>query len=281
MQLPRIVTCAFIPGLVQSRPLPLLNMVPWLGLFLGTLLPAAPAADPAARSDASGEAFPAEALVPLADERAEHLLPPLRQRSKKELWLADKAHRPDIHVTDEQLRPPRTCHAGKKPPSRQPCAQAAEMLAGPRPPLGARVQPLATLHNQWTRELMTFIPGQPYLHRFRMFLRDHFTNQETKVDPELADVLVSAALHFHAQRIDVVSGYRSPKYNLILRKKGHQVARESQHTQGNAVDFRIRGVPTEKLLGFVRSLRLGGVGFYPHAHFVHTDTGPIRYWQGS
>jgi uncharacterized protein YcbK (DUF882 family) len=256
-------------------------MVPWLGLFLGTLLPAAPATDSAVSPDSVAEIFPAQALVPLIDERAEHLVPSLRERSKKELWLADKAHRPDMHVTDEQLRPPRTCRAGKKPPPRQPCAQAVEMLAGPQPSVGERVQPLATLHNQWTRELMTFIPGQPYLDRFRTFLRDHFTNQATRMDPELAQVLVSAARHFHAQRIDVVSGYRSPKYNLILRKKGHQVARESQHTQGNAVDFRIRGVPTEKLLGFVRSLHLGGVGFYPHAHFVHSDTGPVRYWQGS
>jgi uncharacterized protein YcbK (DUF882 family) len=155
------------------------------------------------------------------------------------------------------------------------------MLAGPKPPVGQRIQPLATLHNQWTRELMTFIPGQPYLERFRLFLRDHFTNQATSIDPELADVLISAALRFRAPRIDVVSGYRSPKYNLILRKKGHQVARESQHTLGTAVDFRIRGVPTEKLLNFVRSLRMGGVGFYPHTRFVHSDTGPIRYWHGS
>jgi uncharacterized protein YcbK (DUF882 family) len=256
-------------------------MVPWLGLFLGTLLPVAPAADSATSPDHVAEALAAQSLVPLIDERAEHLLPPLRERSKKELRLIEKAHRPDVHVTDEQLRPPRTCRADKKPPPRQPCAQAAEMLAGPRPPVGARVQPLTTLHNQWTHELMTFIPGQPYLERFRTFLRDHFTNQATNMDPELAELLVSAALHFHARRIDVVSGYRSPKYNLILRKKGHQVARESQHTQGNAVDFRIRGVPTEKLLGFVRSLRLGGVGFYPHTHFVHSDTGPIRYWKGS
>ena len=256
-------------------------MIPWVGLFLGTLFPSAPAVDPAGRSDHSVEAFPAEALVQLADERAEHLVPPLRERSKKELWLAEKARRPDVHVSDARLHLPRTCHAGKKPPARQPCAQAAEVLAGPKSPVGARVQPLATLHNQWTRELMTFIPGQPYLHRFRIFLRDHFTNQATNVDPELAEVLVSAALHFHAQRVDVVSGYRSPKYNLILRKKGHQVARESQHTQGNAVDFRIPGVATERLLGFVRSLRMGGVGFYPHTHFVHSDTGRIRYWQGS
>ena len=221
-----------ILGSAWPCPLPYLYMVPWLGLFVGTLLPVVPAADPATPPDGVAEAFPAEALVPVTDERAEHLLPPLRERSKKELWLADKAHRPDVHVTDDQLRPPRVCRAGKKPQARQPCAQAAEMLAGPSPHVGTRVQPLATLHNQWTRELMTFIPGQPFLHRFRIFLRDHFTNQATNVDPELADVLVSAALHFHAQRIDVVSGYRSPKYNLILRKKGHQVARESQHTQG-------------------------------------------------
>ena len=256
-------------------------MVPWLGFFLGTLLPVAPAAGSATLPDAVAQALAAEALVPVSDERAPHLVPSLRERSKKELWLADKAHRPDVHVTDEQLRPNHLCRVSKKPPPRQPCAQAAEMLAGPQPPVGARVQPLTTLHNQWTRELMSFIPGQPYLDRFRTFLRDHFPNQATTMDPELVKVLVSAARRFHAQRIDVVSGYRSPKYNLMLRKKGHQVARESQHTQGNAVDFRIRGVPTEKLLGFGRSLRLGGVGFYPHAHFVHSDTGPIRYWHGS
>jgi hypothetical protein len=256
-------------------------MFAWVGLLLATALPVLPGVDPADAPESALEAFPAEPLVQVLDERAAHLVPPLRERSKKELWLIEKAHRPDVHVTDEQLRPPRVCRADLKPRSRQPCALAAERLAGPSPPVGARVQPLTTLHNQWTRELMTFIPGQPYLERFRTFLRDHFTNQATHMDPELAQVLVSAALHFHAQRIDVVSGYRSPKYNLMLRKKGHQVARESQHTQGNAVDFRIRGVPTEKLLGFVRSLRLGGVGFYPHARFVHSDTGPIRYWQGS
>jgi uncharacterized protein YcbK (DUF882 family) len=67
----------------------------------------------------------------------------------------------------------------------------------------------------------------------------------------------------------------------MLRKKGHQVARSSQHVEGHAVDFRIRGVPTRTLLQFVRSLRLGGVGFYPHSQFVHSDTGRIRYWTGS
>ena len=78
-----------------------------------------------------------------------------------------------------------------------------------------------------------------------------------------------------------MSGYRSPKYNLMLRKKGHQVARESQHMQGTAVDFRVRGVTTESPARFRAGLHLGGVGYYPRTHFVHADTGKVRHWTGS
>ena len=80
------------------------------------------------------------------------------------------------------------------------------------------------------------------------------------MDTRLIEVLARVAKKFSAERIEVVSGYRSPKYNLMLRKKGREVAKSSQHTQGTAVDFRIRGVPTKTLLRFVKSLRRGGVG---------------------
>jgi uncharacterized protein YcbK (DUF882 family) len=30
----------------------------------------------------------------------------------------------------------------------------------------------------------------------------------------------------------------------------------------------------------VRSLHLGGVGYYPESKFVHADVGPIRFWRG-
>jgi len=40
-------------------------------------------------------------------------------------------------------------------------------------------------------------------------------------------------------------------------------------------------VPTKKLLRFVRSLHLGGVGYYPHSSFVHADTGRVRFWKGN
>ena len=147
-----------------------------------------------------------------------------------------------------------------------------------------RIEPLTTLYNVWTREALPILPGQTattLAGRFHPFLRDHYTNQATRMDTRLIDVLRKVASKFSAKRIEVVSGYRSPKYNLMLRKKGHQVARHSQHMEGNAVDFRIRGVATKTVLHFVKSLRLGGVGYYPHSQFVHSDTGPIRYWTGS
>jgi uncharacterized protein YcbK (DUF882 family) len=148
---------------------------------------------------------------------------------------------------------------------------------------GQRIEPVTTLFNVWTHEALPILPGQTQQlqGRFHNFLRDHYTNQATRMDTRLIGVLTRVAGKFSARRIDVVSGYRSPKYNLMLRKKGRQVARDSQHTHGNAVDFRIKGVTTKQVLHYVRSLRVGGVGFYPHSQFVHSDTGRVRYWTGS
>jgi hypothetical protein len=216
--------------------------------------------------------------------RAEHLSPgEPRELSKKEEWLRDKALRPDFHTSESDLR------RAQSPDNTATFARAAKLLArgipGPDPTLrpGARIEPLTTLYNVWTHEALPILPGSTSQLQFQFhnFLRDHYTNQATRMDTRLIDVLARVAGKFSARRIEVVSGYRSPKYNLMLRKKGHQVARNSQHMEGHAVDFRIRGVQTPKILSFVRSLRLGGVGFYPHSQFVHSDTGPIRYWTGS
>jgi len=113
------------------------------------------------------------------------------------------------------------------------------------------------------------------------YFRCHFTNQPAPAfDLRLIGVLIDAALHFKVDHIDIVSGYRAPKYNLQLRKKGHEVARDSQHTYGHAVDFRLPGVPATTLRDWARRLRLGGVGFYSESGFVHTDVGKVRYWTG-
>jgi uncharacterized protein YcbK (DUF882 family) len=95
-------------------------------------------------------------------------------------------------------------------------------------------------------------------------------------------------------RIELVSGYRSAKLNEMLRKKGHHVASHSQHSLGNAVDFRIipleaDGTRADKALSPIvieKEIRargwFGGVGTYlkPDDWFVHAYVGPNRRWDG-
>ena len=152
---------------------------------------------------------------------------------------------------------------------------------GAVPAPGAAPRELVNLHNQWTNEWLAVDPRNlPDGDTVDHFLRDHFTNKATKMDPQLVHFLVDAAAHFHAERVDVVSGFRHPKYNLILRKKGHQVARDSQHTHGNAVDFFVPRVATRTLHAWAKEQHKGGVGLYLDSGFVHMDTGKVRYWSG-
>jgi uncharacterized protein YcbK (DUF882 family) len=202
---------------------------------------------------------------------------PGRERSKKQAWLADKATRLDVHLTSADLPKPRT--PARKPPAAS--ATLASIAAAMPSAPGTLSLPVTTLYNLRTREALSLVPGVSLSQRFHTFLRDHFTNQATRMDEKLVEILGNVARRFSAERIEVVSGYRSPKYNMMLRKKGREVARTSQHTEGNAVDFRLRGIPTRRLLNFVRSLKIGGVGYYPHSQFVHSDTGRVRYWRGS
>jgi uncharacterized protein YcbK (DUF882 family) len=198
---------------------------------------------------------------------------PGRELSKKQAWLAEKATRFDVHLTSADLPKSRA----RKPAAPKPASLAESMPSTP----GTVAVPVTTLYNLHTRETLSLVPGVSLARRFHRFLRDHYTNQATEMDEKLVEVLSNVARRFSASRIEVVSGYRSPKYNMTLRKKGREVARSSQHTEGNAVDFRLRGVPTRRLLQFVRSLKIGGVGYYPHSQFVHSDTGRVRYWRGS
>jgi uncharacterized protein YcbK (DUF882 family) len=78
--------------------------------------------------------------------------------------------------------------------------------------------------------------------------------------------------------IHVISGYRSPTYNSHLRQKGGHVARNSFHMKARAIDVAIPSVGLDKLRRTALNLRLGGVGYYPGAGFVHLDSGPFRTW---
>jgi uncharacterized protein YcbK (DUF882 family) len=166
-------------------------------------------------------------------------------------------------------------------PKKDLAAQAKSTRHGSPPVPGARPARLVNLHNFWTREWLAVEAGSPLPQAtVDRFLRDHFTNKPSTMEPRLIDMVVAAAASFHSDIVEVISGFRHPKYNLILRKKGHQVARDSQHTHGNAIDFTIPHVTVQALEAWARAQKLGGVGIYPESGFVHMDTGPIRTWSG-
>ncbi len=160
-------------------------------------------------------------------------------------------------------------------------ATKSDKAQRPLPRVGAKPVELVNLYNTWTHEWLaldpTALPPPPVMDRF---LRDHYTNEPTPMEPKLASILAAAATRFDAKTAYIVSAFRHPKYNLLLRKKGHQVARDSNHTHGNAVDFYLAGVNVQRLHTWAREQRLGGVGIYLGSGFVHMDTGRIRYWSG-
>jgi len=152
---------------------------------------------------------------------------------------------------------------------------------GAPPPIGAKPAKIVNLYNDHTKDWLCIAETEvPTVDQVNRLLRDHFTNEAMPMDTKLIGVVMSAAKQFKSDFVQIVSGFRHPKYNLMLRKKGRQVARDSQHTHGTAVDFTIPRVSIQKLHDWAKAQKLGGVGLYLSSGFVHMDTGPIRFWSG-
>jgi len=119
------------------------------------------------------------------------------------------------------------------------------------------------------------------LKQLNHYLRDWRTQDETVMDRHLFDILWEVYRDVDGkQPIQIISSYRSPATNAMLRRRSSGVARFSQHMLGHAMDFFIPGVPLEQIRYAGLRLQRGGVGFYPTSGspFVHLDTGSIRHW---
>ncbi|WP_273793203.1 DUF882 domain-containing protein [Brucella anthropi] len=121
------------------------------------------------------------------------------------------------------------------------------------------------------------------LKKLNVFLRDWRRNEPTKMDPRLFDLIWQVYRSTgSSQYINVVSAYRSPATNSMLRSRSAKsgVAKKSQHMLGRAMDFYIPGVPLAKLRGIGMRYQIGGVGYYPRSGspFVHMDVGNVRSW---
>jgi len=113
-------------------------------------------------------------------------------------------------------------------------------------------------------------------------LRDFRANEIKPIDPRVFDLLHELGGTLETdQPFHIISGYRSPQTNATLRARGGAttgVASHSLHTVGQAIDIRLPGVKLENLRNAAKSLKIGGVGFYPDLNFVHVDVGRVRYW---
>jgi len=78
----------------------------------------------------------------------------------------------------------------------------------------------------------------------------------------------------------LLSGYRSPETNAMLRSRSSGVARNSLHIQGQAADLRLESRTTAQMARAAQSCAAGGVGRYSGSNFVHMDCGPVRSWGG-
>ena len=148
---------------------------------------------------------------------------------------------------------------------------------------------LGTLVQTHTEERVPLDDGTPTDARFEALMMDRVTAEAHPMDRRLLAMLRAMAGRHPGARIELVSGYRSPKLNEMLRKKGHHVASHSQHSQGHACDFRLveggqsKGLDPRDVEKELRSLGWdGGIGTYrlETDWFVHADVGPNRRWDG-
>ncbi len=122
---------------------------------------------------------------------------------------------------------------------------------------------------------------QDGLNKLNKFLRDWRRNEPTKMDPRLFDLVWQIYQSVGGRDyINVVSAYRSPTTNSMLRSRSRGVAKTSQHMLGKAMDWYLPGVKLSTLRVTAMKFQAGGVGYYPTSGspFVHTDVGNVRHW---
>lgn len=111
------------------------------------------------------------------------------------------------------------------------------------------------------------------------FMRDWRQNSKIKMDTRTIDIMSAAHnLLDTSEPYLLLSGYRSPQTNAMLRSRSRGVAKNSLHMQGQAADLRLSSRNVRQLASAASSCSSGGVGRYSRSNFVHVDCGPVRTW---
>ncbi|WP_128254034.1 YcbK family protein [Falsirhodobacter deserti] len=111
------------------------------------------------------------------------------------------------------------------------------------------------------------------------FTRDWRTNEMIQFDARTLDILAAShRLMDVTEPYMLLSGYRSPKTNAMLRARSGGVARNSLHMTGKAADVRLKSRSVSQMARAAEACSSGGVGRYSGSNFVHMDCGPVRHW---
>lgn len=119
------------------------------------------------------------------------------------------------------------------------------------------------------------------LREINLHMRDWRTGEAVQMDLRTIDIMAAARnLLDTDEPYQLLSGYRSPQTNNMLRSSNRGVARNSLHMTGQAADLRLQSRTTRQMADAALACRAGGVGRYGRSNFVHMDCGPIRSWAG-
>lgn len=149
-----------------------------------------------------------------------------------------------------------------EPPKR--AKRDSDLGKGKRKPSG-----VVSLFRLWSRESvrMRLVDSRgrarpAAMRALRELLRPRDSRRRKMPNARLLALLTRVSDHFGGRTIHVVSGYRLPRG--LTRKT-------SRHVAGQAIDFRIPGVPLTALRDYCTRLSDVGVGYYPITQFVHLD----------
>ena len=117
------------------------------------------------------------------------------------------------------------------------------------------------------------------LSQINYFMRDWRVDEIHVMSPQTVDIIAAThALLDTPEPYMLLSGYRTPQTNAMLRSHSRGVAKHSLHIQGEAADLRLNSRTVSQIYSAAWSCQAGGVGKYMRSDFVHMDCGPVRTW---
>ncbi|MEL6551160.1 MAG: DUF882 domain-containing protein [Pseudomonadota bacterium] len=111
------------------------------------------------------------------------------------------------------------------------------------------------------------------------FMRDWRQDAAASMDTRTVDIIAATRNLLDTDNgFMLLSGYRTPQTNAMLRRRSSGVAKRSLHMEAKAADLRMNGRSVSAVARAAASCAAGGVGKYSGSNFVHVDCGTVRTW---